>query len=137
MVSLYSCILTDLNLQEHSIAGSGGLTEFMARIGGPDGALPELSRAYMSAFRRGSSTLDTRPDVEHCISDKRLADPVTVLNHYYGLVMSLIARESRRPGNDENFAWMDRGGVDVFQPLVVVGRHKVGHDSLKAEIKSR
>ena len=25
----------------------------------------------------------------------------------------------------------------MFQPLVVVGRHKVGHDALKAEIKSR
>lgn len=66
------------------ISGTGGLMEFMARIGGPDGAIPELSRAYMSAFRRGSSMLNTVPDVEHCISDKRLADPVTVLNHYYG-----------------------------------------------------
>jgi hypothetical protein len=27
--------------------------------------------------------------------------------------------------------------VDVFLPLVVVGRHKVGHDALKGEIKSR
>lgn len=31
----------------------------------------------------------------------------------------------------------DRKGVDVFLPLVVVGRHKVGHDALKNEIKSR
>lgn len=27
--------------------------------------------------------------------------------------------------------------MDVFLPLVVVGRHKVGHDALKNEIKSR
>ncbi len=27
--------------------------------------------------------------------------------------------------------------MDVFQPLVIVGRHKVGHDALKAEIKAR
>ena len=71
-------------LDTQELWGAGGLEEFVARMGGPDGALPEVSRAYMAAFRRGSSALDAVPEVEHCISDKRLADPVTRLNHYFG-----------------------------------------------------
>jgi hypothetical protein len=71
-----------LDMQE--VCGSGGLEEFVARLGGADGALPELSRAYMASFSRGGSQLEITPEMEHCISDKRVADPVTVLNHYHG-----------------------------------------------------
>jgi hypothetical protein len=71
-------------LDMHELGGSGGLEEFVARMGGADGAIPELSRAYMASFKRGSSSLDAHPEINHCISDTRLADPVTRLNHYSG-----------------------------------------------------
>jgi hypothetical protein len=71
-----------VDIGDSSVAVS--LEQFMGILGGADGALPELSRACMAMFRRGSVPLDSRPDIEHCISDKRVADPVTRLNHYYG-----------------------------------------------------
>lgn len=71
-------------LEVQELSGTGSLDDFVARLGGADAALPELTRAYMSSFKRGSSALDAHPEVDHCICDKRMADPVTRLNHYYG-----------------------------------------------------
>jgi hypothetical protein len=71
-----------LDVQE--LAGCVNLEEFVARLGGADTALPELTRAYVASFKRGSAALDSHPEVDHCICDRRVADPVTRLNHYFG-----------------------------------------------------
>jgi hypothetical protein len=62
----------------------GSFSVFIASIGDADQALPDLTRAILTAFLVHSSGVDARPEIDHLLKDKRKANPMLVLRTYYG-----------------------------------------------------
>lgn len=56
----------------------GSFSVFIASIGDADQALPDLTRAILTAFLVHSSDLNERPEVDHLLKDKRKANPLLV-----------------------------------------------------------
>ena len=65
--------------------GIGGKFEhFIASIGEADKALPNFTRAVLTAFLINSSPLNARPDLSHFLKDSRIANPLICLREWFG-----------------------------------------------------
>lgn len=56
----------------------GSFSVFIASIGDADQALPDLTRAILTAFLVHSSDIHERPEIDHLLKDKRKANPLLV-----------------------------------------------------------
>jgi hypothetical protein len=56
----------------------GSFSVFIASIGDADQALPDLTRAVLTAFLVHSSDVRVRPEIDHLLKDKRKANPLLV-----------------------------------------------------------
>jgi hypothetical protein len=61
----------------------GSFHVWISGIGGPD-ALPDLIRALLRAFVGQNGPLDSIPDIDHFLKDRRQANPVLVLQTFFG-----------------------------------------------------
>ena len=89
----------------------GNFSVFIASIGDADQALPDLTRAILTAFLVHSSDIDTRPEVNHLLKDKRKANPLLVLRTYYG------------------------PDADPFSALVLANRQRMWAEALRSDIQ--
>jgi len=89
----------------------GNFSVFIASIGDADQALPDLTRAILTAFLVQSSSLDRRPDINHLLKDKRKANPLLVLRTYYG------------------------PDTDPFSALVLANRQRMWAEALRSDIQ--
>jgi len=91
----------------------GSFSVFIASIGDADQALPDLTRAILTAFLVHSSPVDARPEIDHLLKDKRLANPLLVLRTYFG------------------------PDADPFSALVLANRQKMWAEALRTDIQVR
>ncbi len=89
----------------------GNFSVFIASIGDADQALPDLTRAILTAFLVHSSDVDTRPEIDHLLKDKRKANPLLVLRTYYG------------------------PDADPFSALVLANRQRMWAEALRSDIQ--
>ena len=89
----------------------GNFSVFIASIGDADQALPDLTRAILTAFLVHSSEIHARPDIEHLLKDKRVANPLLVLRTYYG------------------------PDTDPFSALVLANRQRMWAEALRSDIQ--
>lgn len=89
----------------------GNFSVFIASIGDADQALPDLTRAILTAFLVHSSDVHTRPEVDHLLKDKRKANPLLVLRTYYG------------------------PDADPFSALVLSNRQRMWAEALRSDIQ--
>ena len=91
----------------------GSFSVFIASIGDADQALPDLTRAILTAFLVHSSNVDERPEIDHLLKDKRKANPLLVLRTYYG------------------------PDADPFSALVLANRQRMWYEALRTDIQVR
>lgn len=91
----------------------GNFSVFIASIGDADEAIPDLTRAIITAFLVHSSELDARPEINHLLKDKRKANPLLVLRTYYG------------------------PDADPFSALVLANRQRMSAEALRSDIQVR
>lgn len=91
----------------------GNFSVFIASIGDADQALPDLTRAILTAFLVHSSDVQTRPEIDHLLKDKRKANPLLVLRTYYG------------------------PDADPFSALVLANRQRMWAEALRSDIQVR
>lgn len=91
----------------------GNFSVFIASIGDADQALPDLTRAILTAFLVHSSDLNSRPEINHLLKDKRKANPLLVLRTYYG------------------------PDADPFSALVLANRQRMWAEALRSDIQVR
>ena len=91
----------------------GNFSVFIASIGDADQALPDLTRAIITAFLVHSSSLDRRPEIDHLLKDRRKANPLLVLRTYYG------------------------PEADPFSALVLANRQRMSAEALRSDIQVR
>jgi hypothetical protein len=89
----------------------GNFSVFIASIGDADLALPDLTRAILTAFLVHSSEMDQRPEIDHLLKDKRKANPLLVLRTYYG------------------------PDADPFSSLVLANRQRMWSEALRTDIQ--
>lgn len=89
----------------------GNFSVFIASIGDADQALPDLTRAILTSFLVHSSDVNTRPEIEHLLKDKRKANPLLVLRTYYG------------------------PDADPFSALVLANRQRMWAEALRSDIQ--
>jgi hypothetical protein len=89
----------------------GNFSVFIASIGDADLALPDLTRAILTAFLVHSSDVNTRPEIDHLLKDKRKANPLLVLRTYYG------------------------PDADPFSSLVLANRQRMWSEALRTDIQ--
>lgn len=89
----------------------GNFSVFIASIGDADQALPDLTRAILTAFLVHSSDVNTRPEIDHLLKDKRKANPLLVLRTYYG------------------------PDADPFSALVLANRQRMWAEALRSDIQ--
>jgi hypothetical protein len=70
------------SFETHGIGGK--FEHFIASIGEADKALPNLTRAILTAFLINTSPLDVRPDISHFLKDSRIANPLICLREWFG-----------------------------------------------------
>jgi hypothetical protein len=91
----------------------GAFSVFIASIGDADQALPDLTRAILTAFLVHSSEVGVRPEIDHLLKDKRKANPLLVLRTYYG------------------------PEADPFSALVLANRQRMWSEALRSDIQVR
>ena len=91
----------------------GSFSVFIASIGDADQALPDLTRAILTAFLVHSSEISVRPEIGHLLKDKRKANPLLVLRTYYG------------------------PDADPFSALVLSNRQRMWAEALRTDIQVR
>jgi hypothetical protein len=91
----------------------GNFSLFIASIGDADEAVPDLTRAIITAFLVHSSDLDSRPEIDHLLKDRRKANPLLVLRTYYG------------------------PEADPFSALVLANRQRMSAEALRSDIQVR
>jgi hypothetical protein len=89
----------------------GTFSMFIASIGDADQALPDLTRAILTSFLVHSSDVDTRPEIDHLLKDKRKANPLLVLRTYYG------------------------PDADPFSALILANRQRMWSEALRSDIQ--
>jgi hypothetical protein len=89
----------------------GNFAVFIASIGDADQALPDVTRAIITAFLVHSSDINTRPEINHLLKDKRRANPLLVLRTYYG------------------------PDADPFSALVLANRQRMWAEALRSDIQ--
>lgn len=89
----------------------GNFSVFIASIGDADQALPDLTRAILTSFLVHSSDMNTRPEINHLLKDKRKANPLLVLRTYYG------------------------PDADPFSALVIANRQRMWAEALRSDIQ--
>lgn len=89
----------------------GNFSVFIASIGDADQALPDLTRAILTAFLVHSSDVTARPEIDHLLKDKRKANPLLVLRTYYG------------------------PDADPFSALVLANRQRMWAEALRSDIQ--
>ena len=70
------------SIDTHRIGGR--FDQFIANIGEADKALPDFTRAVITAFMINSSPLNERPDLSHFLKDRRIANPLICLREWFG-----------------------------------------------------
>lgn len=91
----------------------GSFSVFIASIGDADQALPDLTRAILTAFLVHSSNVEERPEIDHLLKDKRKANPLLVLRTYHG------------------------PDADPFSALILANRHRIWAEALRTDIQVR
>lgn len=91
----------------------GSFSIFIASIGDADQALPDLTRAILTAFLVHSSDVNERPEIDHLLKDKRKANPLLVLRTYHG------------------------PDADPFSALVLANRQRMWAEALRTDIQVR
>jgi hypothetical protein len=89
----------------------GNFSVFIASIGDADQALPDLTRAILTAFLVHSSDVHSRPEINHLLKDKRKANPLLVLRTYHG------------------------PDADPFSALVLANRQRMWLEALRSDIQ--
>jgi len=89
----------------------GNFSVFIASIGDADLALPDLTRAILTAFLVHSSDVTCRPEIDHLLKDKRKANPLLVLRTYYG------------------------PDADPFSSLVLANRQRMWSEALRTDVQ--
>ena len=89
----------------------GTFSVFIASIGDADQALPDLTRAILTSFLVHSSDVDTRPEIDHLLKDKRKANPLLVLRTYHG------------------------PDADPFSALILANRQRMWSEALRSDIQ--
>jgi len=62
----------------------GKFEHFIASIGEADKALPDFTRAVITAFLINSSPMNVRPDLAYFLKDTRIANPLLCLREWFG-----------------------------------------------------
>lgn len=70
------------SIDTHRIGGT--FANFIASVGEADKALPDFTRATITAFMINSSPLNKRPDLSHFLKDTRIANPLVCLREWFG-----------------------------------------------------
>jgi hypothetical protein len=91
----------------------GSFSVFIASIGDADQALPDFTRATITSFLVHSTHVDTKPEIDHLLKDKRKANPLLVLRTYYG------------------------PDADPFSALILANRQRMWAEALRTDIQIR
>jgi hypothetical protein len=102
--------------------GAGGkFDNFIASLGEADKALPDITRAILTAFLVNSTAVNVRPDLGHFLKDKRIANPLTCLREWFGYTLFALIVSTHKHVTD--WQWFGRKDVDPFNTLILANRN--------------
>lgn len=94
------------------MSGTKSFDTWFSAIGGKD-ALPVLVRALMRSYLIDTDTKDEQPEIDHFLTDRRVADPVLLYATYFS------------------------SSVDPFKSLIIVNSQKIWWDGFMKDMAHR